>query len=155
MFFKSPYHAAGEIPVHDLFKQEKLLLDWARTRAHAGGPRANAPAAPAPHANRKSHVERTAAADGELYAAVFGGKPAIPGPSQTSHTLWPIITNDERVAVNRVLDRGILSGSFAPRSMALRGGVRALRRRQARAAHALRNERARRWQHRRGRRARR
>src|SRR5580693_6449714 len=34
MFFKSPYHAPGESPVHDLFKQEKLLLDWARTRSH-------------------------------------------------------------------------------------------------------------------------
>jgi myo-inositol-1-phosphate synthase len=34
MFFKSPYHAPGEHPVHDLFKQEKLLLDWARANAH-------------------------------------------------------------------------------------------------------------------------
>jgi myo-inositol-1-phosphate synthase len=33
MFFKSPYHAPGESPVHDLFKQEKLLLDWARAHA--------------------------------------------------------------------------------------------------------------------------
>src|SRR5580658_4734282 len=33
MFFKSPYHAHGETPVHDLFKQEKLLLDWARAHA--------------------------------------------------------------------------------------------------------------------------
>jgi myo-inositol-1-phosphate synthase len=33
MFFKSPYHAPGEAPVHDLFKQEKLLLDWARAHA--------------------------------------------------------------------------------------------------------------------------
>jgi myo-inositol-1-phosphate synthase len=31
LFFKSPYAAPGEIPVHDLFKQEKLLLDWAQT----------------------------------------------------------------------------------------------------------------------------
>jgi myo-inositol-1-phosphate synthase len=29
LFFKSPYTAPGETPVHDLFKQEKLLLDWA------------------------------------------------------------------------------------------------------------------------------
>jgi myo-inositol-1-phosphate synthase len=29
VYFKSPYHAAGETPVHDLFKQEKMLLDWA------------------------------------------------------------------------------------------------------------------------------
>jgi myo-inositol-1-phosphate synthase len=35
MFFKSPYHAPGESPVHDLFKQEKLLLEWARTHATA------------------------------------------------------------------------------------------------------------------------
>jgi myo-inositol-1-phosphate synthase len=33
MFFKSPYHGAGESPVHDLFKQERLLLDWARGHA--------------------------------------------------------------------------------------------------------------------------
>jgi myo-inositol-1-phosphate synthase len=33
MFFKSPFHAPGEVPVHDLFKQEKLLLDWARDRS--------------------------------------------------------------------------------------------------------------------------
>src|SRR5579872_2360747 len=64
MFFKSPYHAAGETPVHDLFKQEKLLLDWARAHAHAGGPRANAAPSSAgvgstPHTNGKSHVERT------------------------------------------------------------------------------------------------
>ncbi|HEY1958300.1 MAG TPA: inositol-3-phosphate synthase [Polyangiaceae bacterium] len=30
LFFKSPYAAPGEAPVHDLFKQEKLLLDWAQ-----------------------------------------------------------------------------------------------------------------------------
>ncbi|HEY8079600.1 MAG TPA: inositol-3-phosphate synthase, partial [Labilithrix sp.] len=33
LFFKSPYHAEGETPMHDLFKQEKLLLDWAREHA--------------------------------------------------------------------------------------------------------------------------
>jgi hypothetical protein len=33
MFFKSPYHAEGEIPVHDLFKQEQLLLQWAREKS--------------------------------------------------------------------------------------------------------------------------
>jgi myo-inositol-1-phosphate synthase len=32
MFFKSPYHAEGEQPMHDLFKQEQLLLDWAKER---------------------------------------------------------------------------------------------------------------------------
>ena len=30
MFFKSPFHSEGQTPVHDFFKQEKLLLDWAR-----------------------------------------------------------------------------------------------------------------------------
>ena len=35
MFFKSPYHAPGEQPVHDFFVQERLLLDWAQS---AGAP---------------------------------------------------------------------------------------------------------------------
>jgi myo-inositol-1-phosphate synthase len=30
MFFKSPWHPPQEQPVHDLFVQEKMLLDWAR-----------------------------------------------------------------------------------------------------------------------------
>jgi myo-inositol-1-phosphate synthase len=48
MFFKSPYHAPGEPPVHDFFKQEKLLLDWARSHAtnrattHANGVKSHA-----------------------------------------------------------------------------------------------------------------
>jgi myo-inositol-1-phosphate synthase len=51
MFFKSPYHAPGESPVHDLFKQEKLLLDWAKAHATT---RATA------HTNGvKSHAEPT------------------------------------------------------------------------------------------------
>jgi myo-inositol-1-phosphate synthase len=33
LFFKSPYHSEGETPVHDLFKQEQLLLDWAKDKA--------------------------------------------------------------------------------------------------------------------------
>jgi myo-inositol-1-phosphate synthase len=33
MFFKSPYHGEGETPVHDLFKQEQLLLNWAREKS--------------------------------------------------------------------------------------------------------------------------
>jgi len=40
MFFKSPFHGEGEEPVHDLFKQEQLLLTWAREKAgklHANG----------------------------------------------------------------------------------------------------------------------
>ncbi len=48
MFFKSPYHAPGESPVHDLFKQEKLLLEWARTHATTK---------PAHTNGVKSHVE--------------------------------------------------------------------------------------------------
>jgi myo-inositol-1-phosphate synthase len=51
MFFKSPYHAQGEVPMHDLFKQEKLLLDWARAHATTRN---------VAHTNgAKSHVERT------------------------------------------------------------------------------------------------
>jgi myo-inositol-1-phosphate synthase len=51
MFFKSPYHAPGEAPVHDLFKQEKLLLDWARAHAtkpqvHTNGVKAHAEPTP-------------------------------------------------------------------------------------------------------------
>jgi myo-inositol-1-phosphate synthase len=34
LFFKAPFHDAGEIPVHDLFKQEQLLLDWAHERSN-------------------------------------------------------------------------------------------------------------------------
>jgi myo-inositol-1-phosphate synthase len=33
IFFKSPYHAEGETPVHDLFKQEQLLLAWAKEKS--------------------------------------------------------------------------------------------------------------------------
>jgi len=33
LYFKSPYHAEGEKPEHDLFKQEKMLLDWCRAHA--------------------------------------------------------------------------------------------------------------------------
>jgi len=47
IFFKSPYVAPGETAVHDLFKQEKLLLDWAKTHAskpvvHTNGLKAHA-----------------------------------------------------------------------------------------------------------------
>jgi myo-inositol-1-phosphate synthase len=53
-FFKSPYTAPGEAPVHDLFKQEKILVDWARAHAHGKLPVAGA------HANgAKAHAERT------------------------------------------------------------------------------------------------
>ena len=30
VFFKAPYHAPGEQPVHDFFQQHALLLDWVR-----------------------------------------------------------------------------------------------------------------------------
>jgi myo-inositol-1-phosphate synthase len=33
LFFKSPYASPGETPAHDLFKQEKLLLDWSQNLA--------------------------------------------------------------------------------------------------------------------------
>jgi perosamine synthetase len=48
--------------------------------------------------------------------ALFGGAPVL---ARESHRIWPIVTEDERRAVARVLDRGILSGPFAPESMAL------------------------------------
>jgi dTDP-4-amino-4,6-dideoxygalactose transaminase len=47
--------------------------------------------------------------------AVFGGTPLLP---RESHQTWPIVTDAERSAVARVLDRGILSGSFAPEARA-------------------------------------
>jgi len=48
--------------------------------------------------------------------ALFGAEPAL---TKEAHQVWPIVTEDERRAVARVLDRGILSGPFAPESMAL------------------------------------
>ncbi len=51
---------------------------------------------------------------GEL--ALFGARPAL---TRESHQVWPIVTDDERRALARVLDRGILSGAFAPEAMAL------------------------------------
>jgi len=47
---------------------------------------------------------------------LFGGSPVVP---RGSHRRWPIVTDDERRAVARVLDRGILSGPFAPEATAL------------------------------------
>jgi len=47
--------------------------------------------------------------------ALFGAKPVI---SAGAHTVWPIVGDEERRAVARVLDRGILSGPFAPESVA-------------------------------------
>jgi dTDP-4-amino-4,6-dideoxygalactose transaminase len=43
--------------------------------------------------------------------ALRGGPPVI-SPGQ--HIRWPVITDQDRAAVMRVLDRGVLSGPFAP-----------------------------------------
>jgi dTDP-4-amino-4,6-dideoxygalactose transaminase len=48
--------------------------------------------------------------------ALFGRSPVL---APDTHRLWPIITDDERAAVSRVLDRGVLSGPFAPEATAL------------------------------------
>lgn len=48
--------------------------------------------------------------------ALFGGTPVL---SRRSHRGWPIVGEEERRAVARVLDRGVLSGPFAPESVAL------------------------------------
>lgn len=48
--------------------------------------------------------------------ALFGGPPLL---RRDAHRTWPIILDDERRAIARVLDRGILSGPFAPEAMAL------------------------------------
>jgi perosamine synthetase len=47
--------------------------------------------------------------------ALFGAKPVIPAGT---HGVWPVVGEEERRAVGRVLDRGILSGPFAPESVA-------------------------------------
>jgi dTDP-4-amino-4,6-dideoxygalactose transaminase len=48
--------------------------------------------------------------------ALFGGTPVL---SKEAHRVWPFVEEEERRAVERVLARGILSGPFAPESMAL------------------------------------
>jgi len=48
--------------------------------------------------------------------ALFGATPVL---SRRAHRAWPIVGEDERRAVARVLDRGVLSGPFAPESVAL------------------------------------
>jgi dTDP-4-amino-4,6-dideoxygalactose transaminase len=48
--------------------------------------------------------------------ALFG---ATPVTSREAHRVWPIVGDDERRALARVLDRGVLSGAFAPESVAL------------------------------------
>ena len=53
---------------------------------------------------------------GRADLALFGRAPVVPAGS---HRVWPVVTDEERRAVARVLDRGILSGPFAPEAMAL------------------------------------
>ena len=48
--------------------------------------------------------------------ALFGATPVL---TREAHRVWPIVGDDERRAVARVLDRGVLSGAFAPESTAL------------------------------------
>ena len=48
--------------------------------------------------------------------ALKGGKPVVP---PGAHVRWPVIHQEDRAAVNRVLDRGVLSGPFAPEVRAL------------------------------------
>lgn len=43
--------------------------------------------------------------------AISGGKPAVSG---LEHSHWPLITAEDKAAVLAVLDRGVLSGQFAP-----------------------------------------
>jgi perosamine synthetase len=48
--------------------------------------------------------------------AILGGTPVI-GPSQ--HVRWPVLGTGDKAAVLQVLDRGVLSGPFAPEVTAL------------------------------------
>ncbi|MGE0431426.1 MAG: DegT/DnrJ/EryC1/StrS family aminotransferase [Planctomycetota bacterium] len=48
--------------------------------------------------------------------AILGGTPML---SAERHKPWPHLNDDDRAAVNRVLDRGVLSGPFAPEATAL------------------------------------
>lgn len=47
--------------------------------------------------------------------ALFGGVPVV---GRSEHRGWPIVSGAERENVMRVLDRGVLSGPFAPESTA-------------------------------------
>jgi dTDP-4-amino-4,6-dideoxygalactose transaminase len=47
--------------------------------------------------------------------ALFGGTPVL---TKEAHRVWPIVGEAERATVARVLDRGILSGPFAPEAVA-------------------------------------
>lgn len=48
--------------------------------------------------------------------ALFGATPVL---DRGAHRIWPVVTDEERRAVGRVLERGILSGPFAPEATAL------------------------------------
>src|SRR5262249_51216934 len=48
--------------------------------------------------------------------ALFGGAPVV---DRAAHRRWPIIDESDRRAVLGVLDRGVLSGMYAPESAAL------------------------------------
>jgi perosamine synthetase len=48
--------------------------------------------------------------------ALLGATPVV---TKESHRVWPIVGEDERRAVARVLDRGVLSGAHSPESTAL------------------------------------
>src|SRR5678815_1164709 len=43
--------------------------------------------------------------------AIQGGTPVVPA---RSHVRWPVLGEEERRAVLKVLDRGVLSGQLAP-----------------------------------------
>ncbi len=46
--------------------------------------------------------------------ALFGGRAAIP---EGAHGSWPILRDEERAAVLRVVERGVLSGANAPEAV--------------------------------------
>ncbi len=66
----------------------------------------------------------------ETRLALFGGKPTL---TQGAHRSWPIVTEDDKRAVLRVLDRGVLSGAAAPEATAFEREIAEL----AGAEHAI------------------
>jgi perosamine synthetase len=69
-------------------------------------------ASPAPPARDQGQEE----AGPRRALALFGAAPVM---ARGAHRRWPIVGEEERAALARVLDRGILSGPFAPESRAL------------------------------------
>ncbi|HEY4014687.1 MAG TPA: aminotransferase class V-fold PLP-dependent enzyme [Polyangiaceae bacterium] len=69
-------------------------------------------ASPAPPARDQGQEE----AGPRRALALFGAAPVM---ARGAHRRWPVVGDEERAAVARVLDRGILSGPFAPESRAL------------------------------------